>query len=166
MYIKKAIFLVMAALGMSVGYTQGESSLLKLLLKYNTGEIPYKKVSEITHEEAYIYIDAREKAEYNVSHLKNAVFVGYEDFTLANMPQSISKSSKILVYCSLGVRSEKIGIQLKEAGYTQVYNLYGGIFEWKKAGKKIYQNDGKETDYVHGYNKFWSKFANGLKVKL
>jgi len=33
------------------------------------------------------------------------------------------------VYCSLGIRSEVIAKKLKKAGYTNVFNLYGGIFE-------------------------------------
>ena len=40
----------------------------------------------------------------------------------------------IIVYCSIGVRSEDIGEKLKELGYTKILNLYGGIFDWKNKG--------------------------------
>lgn len=41
-----------------------------------------------------------------------------------------------------------------EAGYIQVYNLYGGIFEWVNEGHPVF-NDQGETDKIHAYNKLW-----------
>ena len=77
-----------------------------------------------------ILLDAREEKEFKVSHLKNAICVGYDNFklkeTLEKLPED--KNTKIVVYCSLGIRSETVAHKLIEAGYTNIYNLYGGIF--------------------------------------
>ena len=64
-------------------------------------------------------LDAREKEEYNTSHLKNAIFVGYSTFELDSVLSKIqNKNSEIVVYCSIGIRSETIASKLKKAGYS------------------------------------------------
>ena len=114
-----------------------------------------------------ILLDAREEKEYEVSHLENAICVGYDKFklkeTIARLPDD--KDAKIVEYCSLGIRSETVAHKLIEAGYTNVYNLYGGIFEWKNADFQVVDTLGKSTEKVHTFNKDWSKWLKkGKKV--
>ena len=76
-----------------------------------------------------------------------------------------NKNSKIVVYCSLGVRSEDVAEKLKKAGYSNVYNLYGGIFEWKNNDLEVLNLNEKPTDSIHIYSKAWSKWLKkGVKV--
>ena len=109
-----------------LGYSQ--NTLSGLLKKYNSEAIPYITVEELKQtKNGAILLDTREREEYNVSHLKNAIYTGYNHFNLDSVEKHIpNKNNPIVVYCSLGVRSEKIGIKLKAAGYTNVKNLYGG----------------------------------------
>lgn len=146
------------------GFAQKELS--KLLDKHNTESIPYISVDQLKDETDIILLDAREQKEYNISHLKNAVFVGYDYFNLESIQEkSIKKDSKIVVYCSLGIRSEDVTEKLKKAGYTNVENLYGGIFEWKNSNLPICNSNGKETDSVHTFSKEWSKWLEkGIKI--
>ena len=52
-----------------------------------------------------------------------------------------------------------------QEGYTNVYNLYGGIFEWKNANFKVVDTLGNNTEKVHTFNKTWSKWLQkGKKV--
>jgi 3-mercaptopyruvate sulfurtransferase SseA len=65
----------------------------------------------------------------------------------------------------VGIRSETISEKLKKAGYTDVHNLYGGIFEWKNKDYPVVDSEGKETENVHAYSKVWGKWLNkGVKV--
>jgi rhodanese-related sulfurtransferase len=84
-------------------------------------------------------LDTREREEFNVSHLPRARWVGYDDFDLKRVA-NIPKTDTIIVYCSIGYRSERIGEKLKKAGYTNVYNLYGGIFQWKNATMALWSH--------------------------
>ena len=113
-----------------------------------------------------IILDAREKEEYNISHLKNALFVGYTTFELDSVFRKIpNKNSEIVVYCSIGIRSETIAFKLKKAGYSHVFNLYGGIFERKNNNFKVYNLENAETENVHAYSKEWSVWLKkGKKV--
>ncbi len=105
----------------------------------------------------YIFLDAREFNEYEVSHISGSRFIGYDQFNIEKI-KDISKDKKIIVYCSIGYRSEKIATKLKKAGYKQVYNLYGSLFEWMNAGYETTDNKGKPTLKVHTYNKKWSQW--------
>ena len=40
------------------------------------------------------------------------------------------KNSEIVVYCKAGVRSQKAALALKQAGFTNVSNLTGGLVAW------------------------------------
>lgn len=135
--------------------------MLKHRLSHTVKEV---SVCDITDETKYIFVDAREKKEYNVSHIKDAVWCGYDDFDISRLKE-ISKEKKIVVYCSVGYRSEKIAEKLIEAGYKDVSNLYGGIFEWKNEGRKVYDNAGNSTEKIHAYNYIWGKWVtSGEKV--
>lgn len=111
-----------------------------------------------------VLLDAREPNEYKVSHLPNALQVGYDNFNLKKIAP-IDKNAIVVIYCSIGYRSEKIGEQLKKKGYSKVYNLYGGIFEWVNTGYQVVDNKEQSTKKVHTYNKEWSKWLeNGTKI--
>jgi len=111
-----------------------------------------------------LILDAREIKEFNVSHIKKAEFVGYDNFTI-NTLKDYDKDATIVVYCSVGYRSEKIGEQLKKIGFKKVLNLKGGIFDWVNKGYPVYDNAGNQTTRVHTYNEAWSKWLlKGKKV--
>lgn len=136
------------------------SKLLNSLLQHSAKEVlPH----EISNEEEIIFLDTREKIEYDTSHIKNAKWVGYNDFQLERVKE-IPKNKPIVVYCTVGYRSEKIAEILKESGYTEVKNLYGGIFEWVHQQHNVY-NDTTLTHKIHTYNKDWAKWLKtGEKI--
>ena len=149
------------------GSSFAQDSLAELLKKHNSAGIPYITVQELAMPKTdVIILDARELNEYNVSHLDQAIYVGYNSFNMESVFEKITDKNKTLVvYCSLGIRSEIIANQLKDAGYIHVLNLYGGIFEWKNNNFPIYDSYGKETENVHVFSKSWSKWlVKGQKV--
>ncbi|MFY9243357.1 MAG: rhodanese-like domain-containing protein [Polaribacter sp.] len=148
--------------------TFGQKKLDQLLEKWNKRNVPYMSAETLALPKTdAILLDAREEKEFKVSHLENAICVGYDNFkikeTLEKLPKD--KSTKIVVYCSLGIRSETVAYKLIQEGYTNVYNLYGGIFEWKNNNFQVVDTLGKTTENVHTFNKSWSKWLKkGEKV--
>jgi len=135
---------------------------LKMLLSRDVPEITIADAAEDRNQ--YLFLDAREQKEYNVSHLANSRFIGYSEFNTAAM-KGIEKDKPLIIYCSIGKRSEDITRKLKKLGYTNVRNLYGGIFEWVNSGNTVYDLHNKPTDKVHAYGKFWGRFLDkGTKV--
>ncbi len=111
-----------------------------------------------------ILLDAREQEEYNVSHLPGALHIGYDNIN-QQLLQRLPKNKIIVVYCSVGVRSERIGEKLLDAGFTKVYNLYGGIFDWINNGYVVYDKQNQPTEKVHPYNEKWGVWLQkGIKA--
>lgn len=127
--------------------------------------IPLMSVEELKSNTQNVRIfDAREREEYEVSRIPGAEYIGYKNFDIkafSNLP----KETPIVVYCSIGYRSEKIGEKLRDRGFTQVYNLYGSIFEWVNRGYPVLGNSGREVKKIHTYNKEWSRWVDGNKVQ-
>ena len=138
---------------------------LQLLYKNSVPLVqPSALAPELNQNIPPVLLDIRSRAEYEVSHLPGAVFLDYESFTLAAV-KNIPPHQAIVVYCSVGVRSEKIGEQLQQAGFTKVRNLYGGIFKWKNDGLPVVRAQNIPTDSVHVYNRYWGTWlTNGVKV--
>ena len=144
-----------------------QKSIPDVIKRFNKNTVQYIKVDELkTQLDSVTLLDAREISEFNVSHIENAKFVGYKNFEESEVEKLIpNKDEKIVVYCSLGVRSENIGEKLIKLGYTNVQNLYGGIFEWKNKGNQVVDNDNKVTEKVHAFSKHWGAYLNkGIKI--
>ena len=109
--------------------------------------------------DAYLVLDARELEEFNTSHIPNAVHLGYNNYDL-NILDEVDKDQMIVVYCSIGYRSEKIAEILEKKGFKYVYNLYGSIFEWANQGYKLVDTDNIQTFEIHTYSKKWSKWVD------
>ncbi len=116
--------------------------------------VPLLTVAELKKMQHVVLLDTRTKTEYDVSHLPNARWVGYDDFELKRV-QEIPKQANVVLYCSVGYRSERIGEKLLAAGYQHVHNLYGSLFEWVNEGNTVVDKQGKPTQRVHAYSRLW-----------
>ncbi|MBQ4912960.1 rhodanese-like domain-containing protein [Maribacter sp. MMG018] len=146
--------------------TEAQRSIEKSLKKWNKESVPYIYPQNLEMNDDLILLDTRKKEEFEISHLKGAIWVGYKKFDEQTILDTIkNKTTPIVVYCSIGVRSENIGEKLLKLGYTNVKNLFGGIFECKNQDHKVYNPKGVATDSVHAFNKHWGKFLKkGIKV--
>lgn len=104
-----------------------------------------------------IYLDAREVAEYEVSHLPGAMRIGY-DAPKFKMLKKLDKDRPVVVYCTIGYRSERMAAKLRKRGFQNVYNLYGSIYAWSLAGLPLVGADGQPTEMIHTYNKEWGSY--------
>ncbi|MFT6442587.1 MAG: rhodanese-related sulfurtransferase [Salibacteraceae bacterium] len=155
----KFLFTIVAVFTTTLSFSQtvedrGYSAKLQKLLSHTVPEV---SVSEVDTNESIVFVDAREENEYKVSHIKKAVWVGYDKLNLSKLKDT-HKNQKIIVYCSVGYRSEKVSEKLIKQGFTDVSNLYGGIFEWKNRGRPVYENETQTTEKVHAYDKTWGQW--------
>jgi len=136
------VFILFSVLGGVPFFGISQNSIREALDKYNSNTVEYISVEELAaliegNKEVKL-LEARETSEYGISHLQDAIFVGYDNFEMTSIQDKIQPQDTLVVYCSIGVRSEQIGEKLKKAGYVNVYNLYGGMFEWFNKGYKVY----------------------------
>lgn len=137
------------------------SIMLKGMLSHSVNEV---SVENISTDEKILFVDSRELQEYKVSRIKGALWVGYDSLDLSPL-ESIDKDQKVIVYCSVGYRSEKVAEKIQKMGFKDVSNLYGGIFEWKNQGKEVVDANNKPTERVHAFSKIWGIWLRkGKKV--
>ncbi|MGJ8683351.1 MAG: rhodanese-like domain-containing protein [Nonlabens sp.] len=149
---------------LSVSMSIQAQEINELLHQWNRMSVSYITVQTLKMEyDKYIILDTRKKPEYDVSHLPGAIWAG-EKLDL-KLLKDISKEKPIVVYCSVGIRSEDYGEELLKTGYEKVFNLYGSIFSWKDAGYEVVDIDGNKTNQVHVFSAAWAKYLKtGEKV--
>ena len=86
----------------------------------------------INHKDA-IVLDVRERSEYDAGHVLNAKFI-----PLGKLKERMGELEKyrdqpIVVVCRSGNRSGTACFLLAKQGFSQAYNLAGGILAWQKS---------------------------------
>ena len=101
----------------------------------NATQLTPKEFNEFLKGDAQL-IDVRTPKEFNKEHIINAKNKNYfaEDFS--SIIEEFDKEKPILIYCRSGKRSGKSIEQFKKAGFTKIYELEGGILNWKENGLK------------------------------
>lgn len=122
------------------------------------------KVKQITPEQLadksgkFLLLDSRSRDEYETSHIEGAHWVGFDKFDVDNF-EKIDRDTPVVVYCSVGKRSEIVGEKLEEAGFKNVANVRGGIFQWANENRPLVDADGP-TKNVHPYSRKWGKWLD------
>ncbi len=135
--------------------------LLELLIKLNFPNVKSVKISQFIRwldrkaSSTPLILDARSQEEYAVSHIKLAQWIEPTNQAIAAISE-VPLNTPIVVYCSVGYRSAKVAQQLSSAGYQNVFNLSGGIFQWANKEKPIFTNK-HQVETVHPYNSIWGK---------
>lgn len=125
-------------------------------------EIPKITVNELVEKKEFILLDVRSKAEFDVSHIEDAIWVGEKNWDLDKL-KKLQLKQNIVVYCSVGFRSQKLAKKLIKQGFSKVYNLYGGVFEWVNQGNSL-QNTSGTTDWIHVFDKSFAKWIKNGNV--
>jgi len=84
----------------------------------------------ITQNEVVI-IDVRTPAEYQNGHLENAQNINVQSRDFSVRMENFDKERPVYIYCRSGSRSIKAGKILEDMGFTEIYDLKGGILSWK-----------------------------------
>jgi len=86
----------------------------------------------INHKNAFV-LDVREEGEYKAGHLLNAKLI-----PLGKLKERIGELQKykdqpVVVVCRSGNRSGMACATMNKLGFTQAYNMAGGMLAWQKA---------------------------------
>ena len=80
-------------------------------------------------------VDVRTAEEFNEFHIEGALNIDVNGGEFEDSIAVLDKDNPIFVYCKGGNRSMKAAAILETHGYKPIYNLAGGITEWKEKGK-------------------------------
>lgn len=76
-------------------------------------------------------VDVRTPAEFKAGHIKDASNVDISSPEFKSMAATLDKSKPVFVYCLSGGRSASAAKYLRSEGYTRVYEMPGGMMEWR-----------------------------------
>ena len=94
-------------------------------------------VSEFSNkviEAGIITLDVRTPGEFNEGHIDGALLIDFQSGNFENEIASLDKSKTYAVYCRSGNRSGEAVKVMSDAGFTNLYNLDGGVIDWANAG--------------------------------
>ena len=74
-----------------------------------------------------IIIDVRSNQEYREGHIKGAINIPEFEIKKKILKEIPKKNQLIVLYCQYGGRSRNAMQIMKKMGYTNLYNLYGGL---------------------------------------
>jgi rhodanese-related sulfurtransferase len=116
-----------------------------------TSTQPIQTIENITSEKAYsliqsyregcpcrredfVIIDVRTPEEYADGHIENAINLDYYSKAFEDELNKLDRNKIYLIYCRSARRSGMALDTMKELGFTKVYNMLGGIIQWKAEG--------------------------------
>lgn len=106
------------------------------------------------NQEKPLILDARNKIEYAISHLKGACLIPYDSPEIKSFIKC-SVNTPIITYCSVGYRSAILAQRLQKMGYKKVFNLQGSLFVWFRENRPVFCGE-EIVSWIHPFNLFWS----------
>ncbi len=75
-------------------------------------------------------LDVRTPEEFATGYISGASNINVNDKDFKDRVAGLDKTAPVYVYCKGGLRSAAAAATLEELGFTQVYDLKGGIMAW------------------------------------
>lgn len=95
---------------------------------------------EKTQESGVITLDVRTPGEFASGHLMNAINIDVEGMQFDAQIAELDKSATYAVYCRSGRRSQIAVDRMKDAGFSNLFNLNAGVEDWVAAGLPLVAN--------------------------
>ena len=132
---------IIVSLGIYIYSTTSKSSCNCLLYNISNEEVSnemgaYKNITaaevkeKLSSSKDIILLDVRTEAEYNQGHIPGSILIPVDELKNRALNELKDKNAAIIVYCRSGARSANASGILASLGYTNVYNMIGGIMGW------------------------------------
>jgi rhodanese-related sulfurtransferase/thiol-disulfide isomerase/thioredoxin len=95
-------------------------------------------------------IDVRTPEEFKTNHIRGAIAVNLKENNYLNRLNQFDKTKPVFIYAIQSSRPDVLAKELQEIGYTNVYELKGGIAAWIGKGYPYYssmKSNFSKTDY-------------------
>ncbi|HEV2358287.1 MAG TPA: MBL fold metallo-hydrolase [bacterium] len=97
-------------------------------------------------ESGALLLDVREPEEYAYGHVPAAVSLPQAE--LATRLTEVPGDRPVFVICESGMRSLRAAQFLRQMGYDRVANVRGGTGAWRKSGRRVLTEEGREKPRV------------------
>lgn len=91
-------------------------------------------------EPGVITLDVRTPGEFAEGHIEGARLIDFQSGNFENEIAALDKNATYAVYCRSGNRSGQAVKVMQDAGFTNVFNMNGGVIDWANAGLPLVRN--------------------------
>jgi len=117
------------------------NSLNSELAMARDGDVSAQAAYRIMNGGALV-VDVRTPDEYDIMHVNDSIDIPWynaTDFATRLSPLAGKQNSQIVLICRSGIRSRNAWLYLNSTGYTQVYNVLGGINAWRAMNYSVWE---------------------------
>jgi len=98
-------------------------------------EISVQQAYQLYQKGGAYFLDVREPSEWDEYHAPNSTLIPLGE--LATRVNEVPKDKEIVVVCRSGNRSQQGRDILKQAGFTNVTSMAGGLSTWRSSGYPV-----------------------------
>jgi rhodanese-related sulfurtransferase len=91
-------------------------------------------------EAGVVTLDVRTPGEFAEGYIEGARLIDFQSGNFENEIATLDKTATYAVYCRSGNRSGQAVKVMIDAGFTNVFNMNGGVIEWANAGLPLVKN--------------------------
>ena len=122
--MKKLIVVILTSVLILTGCTSADDSV----------DLKVSDFSAKSQEVGVVSLDVRTADEFAEGHLIDAININVESGNFEAEIEKLDKNTTYAVYCRSGRRSAIAVDLMKKAGFTNLYNLDGGLIDWSASG--------------------------------
>jgi len=82
-------------------------------------------------------VDVRTPAEFKEAFIEGAKNINLKDNDFSKEIMSLDKDKPVYIYCRSGYRSGIAAKKMIDLGFREVYDLQGGILNWKQSNNEV-----------------------------
>jgi rhodanese-related sulfurtransferase len=106
----------------------------------NAIDLSVTEFSAKVAEAGVITLDVRTPSEFAEGFIEGARLIDFQSGNFENEIAALDKNATYAVYCRSGNRSGQAVKVMQDAGFSNVFNMNGGVIEWANAGLPLVNN--------------------------
>lgn len=131
----KNFMVLVLSVSLVVGVTVITSCIgTKTTTKDITPQEAFTLIQKNQNNPDFVIIDVRTPEEFGGEHIEQATNIDFYSETFRDTLNALDKNKTYLIYCQVGGRSSSALDIMAELNFKEVYNILGGINQWKAEG--------------------------------
>jgi rhodanese-related sulfurtransferase len=106
----------------------------------STLDLSVTEFSAKVAEAGVVTLDVRTPGEFAEGFIEGARLIDFQSGNFENEIATLDKNATYAVYCRSGNRSGQAVKVMQDAGFTNVFNMNGGVIDWANAGLPLVKN--------------------------
>lgn len=138
-FLIAVLVLISAGCSQQVQSTNAESPVVeeKVSVEKISFSDAHQMIEQNQGKDDFVILDVRTPEEYETGCLKDAVNIDFNAPDFREKLEGLDKTKTYLVHCRSGKRSATAIKIMQESGFTNIYDLNGGIMAWADDGGAV-----------------------------